>query len=310
MQPRVKYITVLDTSGPYHIISVDCTRVADLNSNNPLILAGSIGSVQGIPFPIQNPRPTPQTEPPFPPRMPLPSLDHLRSARPKRTIRKRTKSSTRRSAAAPPTPEQTVLRDWTRHLCRTRPLHAIFIGHNPSDQSWALKQPYAHSTNSFYRLLRDARLAPPQLCDPAHHARLPAEAGLGFADLFVVPGSDASLIQADAAGRDAWRVAFVKRVVEAVGPNLPAVLCCVSKVVAKKLLVGWQGDFGKVGVGEDWGLDGLERVEVWVLPSSSGRAGMKWEKRLAPFQKLRERLEEEPGWCGGPVAGTAESDSV
>lgn len=194
-------------------------------------------------------------------------------------------------------------RDWSHHFGERHPLRVIFVGHNPSTKSWAERAPYAHPTNKFWRLLKESSIIPPELCIPSSYMRLSSLFGVGFIDLFVTCGSDASKIGNDVIKRkdknperDECRMEFIHRLNKATGNKGPVILACVSKVVAKKLLQGWKGDFGFVGYGPQWKLTGCDETEVWVLPSTSGRAVLSWEDRIAPFHQLSKRLANEPPW--------------
>lgn len=196
------------------------------------------------------------------------------------------------------------IRDWSRYFGDVHPLRVVFIGHNPSEASWNDAAPYAHPTNWFWRLVKECGVIPPALCAAEKHRRLPGEAGVGFIDLFVTSGSDSSLVRKDALRKknkqdDGWRDEFLARLKRGNGGVGPVALVCVSKVVAKKLLVDWDGgrcSYGFVGYGAEWRLIGAEKSEVWVLPSTSGRAQLKREERLAPFRQLADRLAREPPW--------------
>lgn len=221
-------------------------------------------------------------------------LDGLRSTR-SRIAKPRVRAQ--QSAMASNTTESDdTLRDFSRYLGDKHPLRIIFVGHNPSDKSWEIAAPYAHPTNKFWRLLRDAQLAPPHLCKASEYKQLPRECGIGFIDLFVTSGSDASKIGRDALKQVDWKQNFFTRLTSGTGGVDPLIICCVSKIVATKLLSGWKGEFGKVGTGRDWNLQGAETSEVWVLPSSSGRAGLTWEARLNPFKQLKARTATFGAW--------------
>jgi thymine-DNA glycosylase len=43
-----------------------------------------------------------------------------------------------------------------------------------------------------------------------------------------------------------------------------------------------------------WPRECLDGCEVWVLPSSSGRAAMTTEQRAVPYQQLAERFHQLP----------------
>lgn len=177
-------------------------------------------------------------------------------------------------------------RDFSRFLGKSHPLRIIFVGHNPSERSWDLEAPYAHPTNKFWRLLREAQLVPENLCKPEEYKKLVHVSGIGFIDLFVVKGSDASKVRKDAFKNGLWKQDFCSRLTTGTGGVAPHALCCVSKIVAKKLLGNWGGHFGQVGTGQDYGINGAKSSTIWVLPSTSGRAAMTWEARLAPFKEL------------------------
>lgn len=194
--------------------------------------------------------------------------------------------------------EDASKRDFSNYLGPRHPLRVIFVGHNPSDVSWECAAPYAHGSNRFWKLLNESNLAPADLCEPRYFSRLPDEVGIGFIDLFVTSGSDASLVGKGAEKSDEWRKEFLMRLEKGTKGTPPNILCCLSKIVAKKLLRGWNGAYGFAGQGKDWDLEGADDCEVWVLPSTSGRAGLKWEQRLKPFQELSKKVHQTGPWNG------------
>lgn len=214
-------------------------------------------------------------------------LDNLRSTRTRiaKPVSASVVSKAEPSAEGP-------LRDFSRYFGDQHPLRVIFIGHNPSDVSWKEAAPYAHKSNRFWRLMEESGLVPEKLARPEHFARLPAAVGVGFADLFVTSGSDASKVN-EGEG-EPLRRQVMGRILKGTGGVPPKVVCCVSKIVAKKLLAEWSGDYGRAGTGKDWGLDEVQDTIVWVLPSTSGRAGLTWPQRLGPFEKLAEFVKETP----------------
>lgn len=131
-----------------------------------------------------------------------------------------------------------------------------------------------------------------ELAKPDHFKKLPAAVGIGFADLFVISGSDASKINYGE-GVSLQRE-LMGRLIRGTGNVPPMIICCVSKIVAKKLLIGWSGNYGKAGIGMDWGLKEASTSEIWVLPSTSGRAGLTREQRLKPFQELAKYISRMP----------------
>lgn len=219
------------------------------------------------------------------------SLENLRSTRTRIA-----KLPSRQAQPAPLSepPAETDARDFAKHLGSTHPLRVVFVGHNPSAESWARCAPYAHKSNRFWPLLRECGLVPPALCEAYKFAELPAAVGVGFIDLFITSGSDASLVGMP--GGASWRELFFQRLRDGTDGRPPSIICPVSKIVAQKLLVGWRGDYGPAGFGKDWELAGAEDSQVWVLPSTSGRAGLKWEQRLEPFERLNAHIQETLPW--------------
>lgn len=187
-------------------------------------------------------------------------------------------------------------RDFSHFLGDQHPLRVIFIGHNPSEKSWAEAAPYAHKSNRFWILLKDSGMVDAELAEPRHFTKLPAAVGIGFADLFVTSGSDASKINHEEGA--SLRRDVMGRLISGTGGVLPKIICCVSKIVAKKLLDRWSGDYGRAGTGKDWGLEESSTSEIWVLPSTSGRAGLTREQRLKPFQELAQYIARTP-WRTG-----------
>lgn len=220
----------------------------------------------------------------------LQMLDGLRSTR-TRIVKSSVSSAPRSSSASALGP-----RDFSEALGALHPLRVIFVGHNPSTASWELRAPYAHRSNMFWRLLADSGLVPPEMSVATRFRELPLEVGIGFVDLFVEPGSDARLV-GGGHGEEEVRLGLCERVRSRTGGVAPKFVACVSKVVAGKFLKGWKGAYGAVGSGAQWGLvGGLEDSLVWVLPSSSGRAALKWVDRLTPYRQLADCLKEEHPW--------------
>ena len=235
------------------------------------------------------------------------SLDQLRCTRTRVTKRipaKQVMTINRQSSTSTPSnnditpavPDDPSSRDFARFLGENHPLHIIFVGHNPSDQSWKQSAPYAHKSNRFWKLMKEAQLAPEELCEACYFNKLPNAVGIGFIDLFVTSGSDASLVNKNAEKEVGWRKEFFDRLMNGTNNTPPKILCCVSKIVARKFLGGWNGDYGFIGNGEKWGFEDLKETDIWVLPSTSGRAGLTWQQRLEPFQKLKTASDEFDAW--------------
>ncbi|KAI0566963.1 Uracil-DNA glycosylase-like protein [Gracilaria domingensis] len=233
----------------------------------------------------------------IPNQMSTTPIDALRSTRTRiAKIRQHTQLTPSRPTPCDNADNDVKKRDFSRYFGEKHPLRIVFVGHNPSAKSWDEVAPYAHRTNQFWRLLQESQLAPAHLCKPSQHAKLPGCCGIGFIDLFVTSGSDASKIGKRAVRNTEWKQGFFERLECGTGGTPPRILCCVSKIVARKLLGGWNGEFGHVGSGRDWNLRGAETSEVWILPSTSGRAGLTFQARLEPFQKLATRCSTLDNW--------------
>ncbi|OSX72802.1 hypothetical protein BU14_0403s0005 [Porphyra umbilicalis] len=89
------------------------------------------------------------------------------------------------------------------------PLRLLLVGHNPSAASWAAGHGYAHAGNRLWRLLAAGGIVPPSLAAAALDGALPAAVGVGFTDVWLVPGSDAAAVRRGAGG--GFRAAFFGR---------------------------------------------------------------------------------------------------
>lgn len=194
----------------------------------------------------------------------------------------------------PESPEQVLSRDYARYLGNEHPLRVIFVGYNPSDKSWEQCAPYSHKSNRFWPLLRQTGLVPEHLSKPEKFAQLPQAVGIGFIDLFVTCGSDASKVGEP--GGPSWRADFSERLARGTKGIAPSILCPASKIVANKLLTGFKGEYGPAGVGKDWGIAAAESSQIWVMPSTSGRASLSWQQRLEPFQRLADHIHDTLPW--------------
>ena len=213
-------------------------------------------------------------------------------ARRRERVVSRVKQYTSTSSSPPrPPPEGAEMRDWGRHMGYGvyGRMRVIFLGHNPSDKSWDFCAPYAHGSNRFWKLLADAKLAPHDMCEPSKHVEYPEKLGLAFSDLIVTKGSVAADVK-DVVDPNA----VAERILKWAGGTPPRILACVSKSVAQKFMPGWKGKYGPAGYGGEWRLKGMEDVSIWVLPSTSGRAGLKWAERLQPFVQLSSIVKQWP----------------
>jgi TDG/mug DNA glycosylase family protein len=191
------------------------------------------------------------------------------------------------------------------------PLRLLLIGHNPSTHAWASGYPYSNPSNRFWKLMAAAALVPPGFVARDADAA-PAALGLGITDVGCVPGSDAS-----AFGRAAMRVwraelyarlrAHLQRAAAWAGDDCSShddarlAACYAPRVVAFTGKRQWKELFepplANVAAGRQpdalrppsWPLP-PGRCEVWVLPSSSGRAVMTHEEREGPYRELGARV--------------------
>jgi TDG/mug DNA glycosylase family protein len=181
------------------------------------------------------------------------------------------------------------------------------IGHNPSEHAWRSGFSYSNPSNRFFHLLRASSLVPADT-RPCDANALPVTCGLGFADLGCEPGSDAAAFKRPQ--MLLWRSQLYQRLsahlarVQAWSPHLP-LEACAPQVVAFAGKRQWSALFqpplARCAHGRQtvlppgWPLPGS--TEVWVLPSSSGRAVMTKQEREEPYVELGRRVADLP-WPG------------
>ncbi len=190
-----------------------------------------------------------------------------------------------------------------------RSLRLLLIGHNPSTHAWASGFPYSNPSNRFWKLMAGAALVPPGFAARDADAA-PILLGLGITDVGCAPGSDASAFKRGA--MRAWRAelyarlrAHLARVAAWRGAGADSdVATCAPSVVAFTGKRQWGALFepplARVAAGlqppgtrpPGWPLP--ESCEVWVLPSSSGRAVMTAEEREGPYRALGARIAALP----------------
>ena len=191
------------------------------------------------------------------------------------------------------------------------PLRLLIIGHNPSDHTWSTGFPYSNPSNRFWRLLVDGGVLPavvPHGIDPADKwtpaaaNRLPDLLGIGITDMGCEPGSKADKYpratmlrwRADLyarlrahrrrAGRAPAVVAFtgVRQFSQLFDPPLKRLQRFGRQTI--------EGTSSRSCLPPGWPyLD--SDTQVFVLPSSSGRAVFSSEERLAPYRELGEFLQ-------------------
>jgi len=186
------------------------------------------------------------------------------------------------------------------------PLRCLLIGHNPSTHAWASGYPFSNPSNRFYKLLREAGILA-QHIRPCDADAVPALFGLGWTDAGCVPGSDAS--EYKRAVMLAWRddlysrlKAHLARIAAWTGHE------CDDEAIAPRVVAfagkrQWASLFQPpLAGGFNHGVQDVRppgwplpaSTEVWVLPSSSGRAVMTAEQRQGPYMELGRRLADLP----------------
>ena len=212
---------------------------------------------------------------------------------------------------------------------RERPLRLLVCGHNPSDHSWMSGFSYSNPSNNFWRLLVTGEIIPKDWT-AEDCPRLQRELGIGFTDAGTVPGNDAAKYnrktmlawRADLYARlrgHLCRVADAERLSDRESPGHdpeqtrsftvedsaraaergygPAVVAFAGKRqygqlfdrVPKRVETGKQ-DPDALPPGWPFRAEGEGATEVWVLPSSSGRAAMTKQAREGPYIELGVRL--------------------
>lgn len=154
-------------------------------------------------------------------------------------------------------------------------LDLVFVGMNPGERSARLRHYYAHPGNAFWPALSASPLAARSSNEtaltPEDDRALPARLGIGFTDLVKRVLTDSAQLPAAellaAAPALRGRIAYAR----------PRAVCFTSTRAFSALFPGaWQPRaWGRQPVTlAASGRDGetVEAVEVWVMPSTSGRA--------------------------------------
>ncbi|KAG6949474.1 hypothetical protein JG687_00014838 [Phytophthora cactorum] len=212
-------------------------------------------------------------------------------------------------------------------------LRLLIVGHNPSDHAWKTGYSYSNPTNRMWMLLTGT-LSPhswegivPSTARIVEQNILPLVHGIGLTSIGLEPGNDAS--KYGKATMEAWRDSFFQRlrrhaaqvclsdhsdVTEATvkqenaGEDARLTKC---KLPHAPMLIAFSGkrqfswlfstplskieNYGKqTKLPPGWPHELRTDSEVWVLPSSSGRAAMTTAQRTLPYQQLAERLHQIP----------------
>ena len=204
---------------------------------------------------------------------------------------------------------------------REAPLRLLIVGHNPSETAWRTGYPYANGTNRFWRLMQLGEMVPPGFA-AADADAAPVLLGLGITDVGCEPGSDAAAFKRPQ--MRAWRTELYARLrahcaraaawaaAEAMAGNGgqmasddASLAAFASRVIAFSGKRQWGELFEPPLAGFASGLRPaaerppgwpamLASSEVWVLPSSSGRAAMTREEREGPYRQLGARVAQLP----------------
>eukprot|EP00240_Pyramimonas_obovata_P004980 CAMPEP_0118939270 /NCGR_PEP_ID=MMETSP1169-20130426/28434_1 /TAXON_ID=36882 /ORGANISM="Pyramimonas obovata, Strain CCMP722" /LENGTH=407 /DNA_ID=CAMNT_0006883493 /DNA_START=18 /DNA_END=1241 /DNA_ORIENTATION=+ len=220
-----------------------------------------------------------------------------------------------------------------------RRLQLLFIGHNPSQHAWNSGNFYSNPTNRMWKMLRLGGIIP-EAWTVDDNNRIPGELGVGFTDVGPEPGNDANKYPRKV--MQAWRAdlytrlhAHMERVVAWRRALMAQQQCDQTASLeledAAPLVVAFTGKrqfaqlfdppLKSVTAGKQ-PEDSLPRrwpfpatTEVWVLPSTSGRAVLKKGELeglyIALGQRVRQLDEQWHNNEGGAARSLgAESPSV
>ena len=152
-------------------------------------------------------------------------------------------------------------------------LDLVICGTAAGFRSAAVGAYYAHESNKFWRILAEVRLTPRQL-EPNEYHRLP-DFGIGLTDLAKhYKGADSGLTPGDV------DVAGFRNKIEAA---CPSALAFNGKTAAGLALGRRSLDCGRQKAR-------LGNTTVFVLPSTSGRAGGYWDP--APWRECADFVRE------------------
>jgi len=182
------------------------------------------------------------------------------------------------------------------------PMHTLMIGHNPSNSTWETGHYFANPTNKFWKLIDES-----ELLDSVHYENadeivqinddMMVASGFGFTDFIETPGNDANSIKM--ADIIANREVFMKRI-ENYANNINSQLKRLCFVGKKQ----WKQQFSQPLAKCEHGLQvadlrpshwpkQINDLDIWVLPSPSGRAVISNNDRLKPYLLLSEALKGE-----------------
>ena len=170
--------------------------------------------------------------------------------------------------------------------------HTIFIGHNPSMTTWNTGHYFANPSNRFWTLLHRAGLCGHPAANQDDH--LVQTRGFGFCDVLEAPGSDAQQLSRSLMRQNIPE--FMKRIEKyAISMNGTLKRVCFIGKRQWKHLFDHQLPRCSHGIQprdlrpEQW-PEILDGVEVWVMPSPSGRAVLSKEERQSTYNDLSSAI--------------------
>lgn len=175
------------------------------------------------------------------------------------------------------------------------PCHTIFVGHNPSMATWNTGHFFASPSNRFWDLMEHSGLSGSGLAK--NDDEMVEKLGFGFCDVVEQPGNIAGALSRKE--MTACAPEFLNRIekyAKSMNGSLKR-LCFVGKRQWKFLFTpglskaehGIQSNLLRP---KGWSAT-LEDLEVWVLPSTSGRAVLSWEERMTPYADLSKLIKIE-----------------
>ena len=182
------------------------------------------------------------------------------------------------------------------------PMHTLMIGHNPSNSTWETGHYFANPTNKFWKLIDESELLDSVQYENADEIvqindDMMVASGFGFTDFIETPGNDANSIKM--ADILANKEVFIKRI-ENYANDINSQLKRICFVGKKQ----WKQQFSQALAKCEHGLQDadlrpshwpkeINNLDIWVLPSPSGRAVISNNERLKPYIMLSEALNGE-----------------
>lgn len=152
-------------------------------------------------------------------------------------------------------------------------LKAMFIGYNPGLDSARKGHFYASNTNRFWKVLYESGILPEPLTYEDDWRM--TEYGYGLTDIVKYCTREAKDITDDMYEKGRKRLLLI------LDQYRPKIACYNGKGIYKKLMGLKEIDYG---VQDTYAVPG---VTDYVVPSTSGRTGIKWEERLQYFKGFK-----------------------